>query len=236
MIVVVRMETVSRHVFESFYVQHHDISRHPRLWSRGDVEKVLAWIVDRVSFRKSKNQKIDSSVLCIYSGEQLLTMTLEHLQNNAMNKSFGSFVYKSLRMLTQRAERNGKNNTKKRLLLWQFIIDLLFDGNHQDVISWTNVKWEFEIKKPKVFVGMWRQLTNKAKSTYTNISRTLRYYHSMPDSIMRKEVGVRVYRFTDNIMNAIHNCTSEEWRRQFEMKLTNKVKRDARSICHDESG
>lgn len=70
--------------------------------------------------------------------------------------------------------------------LWQFLLELLMDGNNSHLISWTSNDGEFKLHNSEEVARMWGLRKNKTNMNYDKLSRALRYYYD--------KVSVRDYR------------------------------------------
>ncbi|EFO87656.1 hypothetical protein CRE_05781 [Caenorhabditis remanei] len=89
-------------------------------------------------------------------------------------------------------------NGKQRLL--NFLHGLLDDGEHMDVITWTNEsRKEFILRKPHKVAELWGAATGNPGMTYDKMSRGLRYFYK--NNTLEKLPGKDSrYRFTDATM------------------------------------
>ncbi|EEB15437.1 conserved hypothetical protein [Pediculus humanus corporis] len=70
--------------------------------------------------------------------------------------------------------RTGNNG---QIQLWQFLLELLTDKYHRDVIQWVTDDGEFKLNNPEMVAQLWGQRKNKPAMTYEKLSRALRYYY-----------------------------------------------------------
>ena len=61
--------------------------------------------------------------------------------------------------------------------LWQFLLELLMDGNNSHLISWTSNDGEFKLHNSEEVARMWGLRKNKTNMNYDKLSRALRYYY-----------------------------------------------------------
>lgn len=64
-----------------------------------------------------------------------------------------------------------------QIQLWQFLLELLTDKYHRDVIQWVTDDGEFKLNNPEMVAQLWGQRKNKPTMTYEKLSRALRYYY-----------------------------------------------------------
>lgn len=74
-----------------------------------------------------------------------------------------------------------------QIQLWQFLLELLTDKYHRDVIQWVTDDGEFKLNNPEMVAQLWGQRKNKPTMTYEKLSRALRYYY---DGDMISKVNV----------------------------------------------
>lgn len=78
--------------------------------------------------------------------------------------------------------------------LWQFLLELLMDGNNSHLISWTSNDGEFKLHNSEEVARMWGLRKNKTNMNYDKLSRALRYYYDK--NIIKKVNGQKfVYKF-----------------------------------------
>ena len=70
--------------------------------------------------------------------------------------------------------RSGNNG---QIQLWQFLLELLTDKEHREVIQWNGVDGEFKLNNPEVVAQLWGARKNKPNMNYEKLSRALRYYY-----------------------------------------------------------
>ncbi|XP_046658690.1 DNA-binding protein Ets97D isoform X2 [Homalodisca vitripennis] len=91
------------------------------------------------------------------------------------------------------ALRSGSGNNGQ-VQLWQFLLDLLTDKNHREVIQWLGAEGEFKLMNPERVAHLWGLRKNKPSMNYEKLSRALRYYYD--GDMIAKVHGKRfVYKF-----------------------------------------
>jgi len=81
----------------------------------------------------------------------------------------------------------------RRIQLWQFLLELLCDGGHNDhhgqprfrngsisdeeVVVWNGGHGEFRIVRPERLARLWGIRKNRPNMTYDKLTRALRYYY-----------------------------------------------------------
>ena len=70
--------------------------------------------------------------------------------------------------------RSGNNG---QIQLWQFLLELLTDKEHREVIQWNGNEGEFKLSNPEVVAQLWGARKNKPNMNYEKLSRALRYYY-----------------------------------------------------------
>lgn len=61
--------------------------------------------------------------------------------------------------------------------LWQFLLDILTDPDHIDIIQWVGEDGEFKLTDPESVARLWGERKNKPAMNYEKLSRALRYYY-----------------------------------------------------------
>jgi hypothetical protein len=64
-----------------------------------------------------------------------------------------------------------------QIQLWQFLLELLTEKQHRDVIQWVGTEGEFKLIDPEVVAQLWGVRKNKPTMNYEKLSRALRYYY-----------------------------------------------------------
>lgn len=84
---------------------------------------------------------------------------------------------------------------ESNVTLWQFLLELLVNKQHLDVIQWTNdMDGEFKLLDAEKVAQLWGVRKNKPNMNYDKLSRALRYYYDK--NIIKKVIGKKfVYQF-----------------------------------------
>ncbi|XP_053952762.1 DNA-binding protein Ets97D isoform X1 [Anastrepha ludens] len=61
--------------------------------------------------------------------------------------------------------------------LWQFLLEILTDREHRNIIQWVGVEGEFKLIDPECVARLWGIKKNKPAMNYEKLSRALRYYY-----------------------------------------------------------
>ncbi|XP_016951299.1 DNA-binding protein Ets97D [Drosophila biarmipes] len=61
--------------------------------------------------------------------------------------------------------------------LWQFLLEILTDCEHTDIIEWVGTDGEFKLTDPDRVARLWGEKKNKPAMNYEKLSRALRYYY-----------------------------------------------------------
>ncbi|XP_037956142.1 DNA-binding protein Ets97D-like [Teleopsis dalmanni] len=61
--------------------------------------------------------------------------------------------------------------------LWQFLLDILTDREHTNIIQWVGTEGEFKLIDPERVARLWGERKNKPAMNYEKLSRALRYYY-----------------------------------------------------------
>merc|ERR1719209_2496987 len=95
--------------------------------------------------------------------------------------------------------RSGNNG---QIQLWQFLLELLTDKEHREVIHWLGNDGEFKLTNPEEVAQLWGARKNKPKMNYEKLSRALRYYYD--GDMISKVHGKRfVYKFVCDLKQLI---------------------------------
>ena len=87
--------------------------------------------------------------------------------------------------------RSGNNG---QVQLWQFLLELLTDREHREVIHWLGEDGEFKLNNPEIVAQLWGARKNKPNMNYEKLSRALRYYYD-GDMICKVHGKRFVYKF-----------------------------------------
>ncbi|KAM4795066.1 ETS domain-containing protein Elk-4 isoform 1-T1 [Rhinophrynus dorsalis] len=80
------------------------------------------------------------------------------------------------------------------ITLWQFLLQLLQEPHHNQLICWTSNDGEFKLLKAEEVARLWGVRKNKPSMNYDKLSRALRYYYVK--NIIKKVSGQKfVYKF-----------------------------------------
>ncbi|XP_066991119.1 DNA-binding protein Ets97D isoform X2 [Anabrus simplex] len=101
--------------------------------------------------------------------------------------------------------RTGNNG---QIQLWQFLLELLTDKDHRDVIQWLGNEGEFKLNNPEMVAQLWGERKNKPTMNYEKLSRALRYYYD--GDMIAKVHGKRfVYKFVCDLKQLLGYSASE---------------------------
>ena len=122
------------------------------------------------------------------------SMGLPPLESRKTNKKppvrlgAAKFTVMSESALGNRTGNNGQ------VQLWQFLLELLTEKDHREVIHWIGDDGEFKLENPEVVAQLWGTRKNKPSMNYEKLSRALRYYYD--GDMISKVHGKRfVYKF-----------------------------------------
>ena len=95
-----------------------------------------------------------------------------------------------------------------QIQLWQFLLELLTDRQHQNAIHWVGVEGEFKLSEPESVAKLWGARKNKRSMNYEKLSRALRYYYD--GDIISKVHGKRfVYKFVCDLKSLLGYSAAE---------------------------
>lgn len=102
--------------------------------------------------------------------------------------------------------RTGNNG---QIQLWQFLLDILTDKEHREIIQWIDGgEGEFRLKQPEKVATLWGERKNKPTMNYEKLSRALRYYYD--GDMISKVTGKRfVYKFVCDLTQLIGYSAQE---------------------------
>ncbi|XP_042775046.1 ETS translocation variant 2 isoform X1 [Panthera leo] len=96
-----------------------------------------------------------------------------------------------------------KSNHRGPIQLWQFLLELLRDGERSNCIRWTGNSREFQLCDPREVARLWGERKRKPGMNYEKLSRGLRYYYRR--DIVRKSGGRKyTYRFGGRVPGLAH--------------------------------
>jgi len=101
--------------------------------------------------------------------------------------------------------RSGNNG---QVQLWQFLLELLTDKEHREVIHWLGEDGEFKLNNPEVVAQLWGARKNKPNMNYEKLSRALRYYYD-GDMICKVHGKRFVYKFVCDLKQLLGYSASE---------------------------
>uniref|UniRef100_A0A182J6M3 ETS domain-containing protein n=1 Tax=Anopheles atroparvus TaxID=41427 RepID=A0A182J6M3_ANOAO len=101
--------------------------------------------------------------------------------------------------------RTGNNG---QIQLWQFLLEILTDREHRNIIQWIGTDGEFKLCNPELVAQLWGVRKNKPTMNYEKLSRALRYYYD--GDMIAKVHGKRfVYKFVCDLRDMIGYNASE---------------------------
>ena len=101
--------------------------------------------------------------------------------------------------------RSGNNG---QVQLWQFLLELLTDKEHREVIHWLGDEGEFKLQNPEIVAQLWGARKNKPNMNYEKLSRALRYYYD-GDMICKVHGKRFVYKFVCDLKELLGYSASE---------------------------
>lgn len=184
-------------------------------WNTEDVEYWISWAVKTFDL---KNVNLEDWKI---TGEQVSCITIDEYKSLVPCDPNGFFwthlqvlqkcgqVAVSLDQEKQKDESsmskvlyNNRICYPTNISLWKFLLELLTDKAHVNIIQWTNDDGEFHMLRPDVIAQLWGEKKQKSNMTYEKLSRSLRYYYE--GDMISKVPGKRfVYKFHCNVKEAI---------------------------------
>ena len=139
------------------------------------------------------------------------------------DEDFCIILWELITVMKNRNERSmiAQQKFKSQIFIWQFVLDVLVDGEHTNVISWVSPSiMQFTIHCKKRFVDLWNKRRNSQPQTPYNVWRSLDYYSNQGTfpPILKKCLGDNtVWSFTPDILQAIlmRPVDNNEWRHMF---------------------
>ncbi|XP_030376185.1 DNA-binding protein Ets97D [Scaptodrosophila lebanonensis] len=116
--------------------------------------------------------------------------------------------------------------------LWQFLLEILTDSEHTDIIEWVGNEGEFKLSDPDRVARLWGEKKNKPAMNYEKLSRALRYYYD--GDMISKVSGKRfAYKFDCDLKLLIGYDASELAGLVNERKLTERQHLEQLEACED---
>jgi hypothetical protein len=148
----------------------------PQRWSNKNVQAVI-------KLRTFTLDKTNNKRFWMLNGSQLITMKRDSLLYDY--GLFGMVLCEILTILEKKyiefriEAKRDRYFTDSKMYVWQFMLDLLVDGNHEDVIAWNcdiDGGLEFRIRSPEKLASMWGARKKHHNMDYKKISREIRYH------------------------------------------------------------
>lgn len=189
----------------------YNIPSNPHEWSVDDVKHWLRWAIKTFDL---KNINLDSWNV---NGEYICRMTSNHFVEKVPEDNNNNFwthilVLQTCGQVMVRADQvvktvDSKVVPKKKsccstVNLWKFLLELLTDKTHKDIIRWVDDNGEFQMVKPDTVARLWGEKKQKNNMTYDKLARALRYYSE--GDLISKVLGKRfVYKFHFDIKEIV---------------------------------
>ena len=118
--------------------------------------------------------------------------------------------------------RSGRNG---QLELWRYLLDLLTDKEHRDVIYWVGDDGEFKMENPETVSKLWGAQKNNPRMNYEKMSRALRFYNG--GDIINKVRGKNfMYKFVCDLKEVIGYSVKE-----LKDQMIDAVEKENRNKC-----
>lgn len=99
-------------------------------------------------------------------------------------------------------DRSNRSGTNGQIQLWQFLLEILTDASHRDIIQWQGEDGEFKLLDAERVAQLWGERKNKPNMNYEKLSRALRYYYD--GDMLAKMTGKRfVYKFICDLQQLV---------------------------------
>lgn len=99
-------------------------------------------------------------------------------------------------------DRSNRSGTNGQIQLWQFLLEILTDASHRDIIQWQGEDGEFKLVDAERVAQLWGERKNKPNMNYEKLSRALRYYYD--GDMLAKMTGKRfVYKFICDLQQLV---------------------------------
>ncbi|VDM62105.1 unnamed protein product [Angiostrongylus costaricensis] len=106
-------------------------------------------------------------LVSLYSDEFIITTTM---MMDAMPAA-------SVGITRHDGDYSSRSSVDSNITLWQFLLELLVQGEHPQLIQWTNREGEFKLLDAEAVARLWGQRKAKPHMNYDKLSRALRYYY-----------------------------------------------------------
>ncbi|KAL7729873.1 hypothetical protein ACLKA6_014723 [Drosophila palustris] len=110
------------------------------------------------------------------------TSTVGGLEQRIMRKSYQSVKSNDSSESSPAPQSPSHHNSigsgnNGQVQLWQFLLEILTDSEHTDIIEWVGTDGEFKLSDPDRVARLWGEKKNKPAMNYEKLSRALRYYY-----------------------------------------------------------
>lgn len=134
--------------------------------------------------------------------KSLPSMTQHSIDHSTKESSPSSGSGQSISSQTNKAANSGQ------IQLWQFLLELLTNRNHRDIILWEGTEGEFRLHRPETVAQLWGERKNKPSMNYEKLSRALRYYYE--GDMISKVPGKRfAYKFDCDLKSILGYSAAE---------------------------
>lgn len=166
-------------------------------------------VISGSSIRREKSSRISPAIAAAGSTP---TATHSHVPQQETTQSTTTTPMQEnirpLKVMGRTAARTVEYSSGNRsgstgpIQLWQFLLDILTDFEHRDVIQWEGVDGQFKLIDAERVAQLWGIRKNKPNMNYEKLSRALRYYYD--GDMLAKVAGKRfVYQFVCNLQQLI---------------------------------
>ncbi|CAB4055589.1 GABPA [Lepeophtheirus salmonis] len=176
----------------------------PLLWTPTHVAHWAKWA--KIEFSRASLMLEDWNI----TGKRLCSLSHDEFKSKVIVDP-NDLLWTHLELLkkfmseTSPGNRTGNNG---QVQLWQFLLELLTEKEHREVIHWIGEEGEFKLNDPEMVAQLWGVRKNKPNMNYEKLSRALRYYYD-GDMICKVQNKRFVYKFVCDLKQLIGYTASE---------------------------
>ena len=188
---------------ESLFATKNELKRH----IKNNHLLLKLFMCDLCDFTATGNTILKSHVTTIHKDKKIFMCSLCETECSDP-KALKKHMVSAHEGKKKTAPGNPKGNNGQ-IELWQFLLELLRDKVHDNIIHWIGNEGEFKLESPEEVAQLWGKRKNKPKMNYDSLSRALRYYYD--GEILNKVQGQKfTYKFVCNLEEFNGNNTTCE--------------------------